>query len=233
MKISEIFLSIQGEGQWLGMPSIFIRTSGCNLRCRWCDTPYASWNPQGTEMSVDAILNQVARHAVQHVVITGGEPLIQAEVVELAAQLKVRHKYITLETAGTLWRNISVDLASISPKLANSTPHDREGGTFAKAHESTRIDIPTLTQFARSTEIKHRQWKFVICGPEDIIELERLLAQIPDLTSQRENIFLMPEGIDADELHKKGVWLAELCKARGYRFGARWHISLYGNQRGV
>ncbi len=233
MKISEIFFSIQGEGQWLGMPSVFIRTSGCNLRCRWCDTPYASWNPQGAEMSIGAILDQVGRHAVEHVVITGGEPLIQAEVVELAAQLKVRQKYVTLETAGTFWRNIAVDLASISPKLANSTPHDRADGTFAKTHESARIDIPTLTQFVRSTKIKHRQWKFVICGPEDLVEVEGLLAALADLTPQRENIFLMPEGIDAAELHKKGTWLAELCKARGYRFGARLHISLYGNRRGV
>ena len=233
MKISEIFLSIQGEGQWLGMPSVFIRTSGCNLRCQWCDTPYASWNPDGTEMSIEAILDQVGRHPVQHVVITGGEPLIQAEVVELAAKLKIRHKYITLETAGTFWRNISVDLASISPKLANSTPYDRAGGTFAKAHESARIDIPTLAQFVRSTEIKNRQWKFVICSPEDINEVEGLLAQLPEFAPARENIFLMPEGIDADELDKKGAWLAELCKSRGYRYGARLHISLYGNRRGV
>ncbi len=233
MNISEIFLSIQGEGQWLGMPSVFIRTSGCNLRCRWCDTPYASWNPQGTEMSVQAILDQVAHHSVEHVVITGGEPLIHAEVVELAEKLKLRQKYITLETAGTLWRNISVDLASISPKLSNSTPHDGQGGAFAKAHESTRTDIPTLMQFARSTTIKHRQWKFVICSPEDITEMETLLAQLPELARQQDNIFLMPEGISADEIQKKGVWLAELCKTRGYRFGARLHISLYGNQRGV
>ena len=184
-------------------------------------------------MSVQAILDQVARHAAEHVVITGGEPLIHAEVVELAEKLKLQQKYITLETAGTIWRDISVDLASISPKLSNSTPHERQGGAFAQAHESTRIDIPTLTQFARSTAIKHRQWKFVICRPEDITEMEALLAQLPEITRQRDNIFLMPEGIDAAELQKKGVWLAELCKTRGYRFGARLHISLYGNQRGV
>lgn len=233
MKISEIFLSIQGEGLWLGTPSVFIRTSGCNLRCQWCDTPYASWNPDGTEMSIDAILNQVAHHCVQHVVITGGEPLIHAEVVDLAAALKTRRKYVTLETAGTLWRDISVDLASISPKLANSTPHHRAGGTFAQAHESHRIDLDALARFARSATVLNRQWKFVICSPEDMIEVERLLSRIPDLTTPRENIFLMPEGIDPEDLHQKGVWLVELCKSRGYRFGARLHIDLYGNQRGV
>ena len=73
MKIAEIFYSLQGEGTLAGVPSVFIRVSGCNLRCTWCDTPYASWNPQGTDLPLSAILEEVGKHPARHVVLTGGE----------------------------------------------------------------------------------------------------------------------------------------------------------------
>ena len=78
MKIAEIFYSVQGEGKLAGVPSVFVRTSGCNLRCVWCDTPYASWNPIGDEMPVAEIVSRVLRFGARHVVITGGELMIQA-----------------------------------------------------------------------------------------------------------------------------------------------------------
>src|SRR5271154_6718268 len=84
VKIAEIFYSVQGEGVLTGVPSIFVRTSGCNLRCSWCDTPYTSWNPEGEEMSVEAILDRVYEcPAARHVVVTGGEPMIAPGIVEL------------------------------------------------------------------------------------------------------------------------------------------------------
>ena len=76
MKIAEIFYSVQGEGSLVGVPSVFIRTSGCNLRCVWCDTPYTSWNPEGSMMTVAEILEQALASGARHAVVTGGEPMI-------------------------------------------------------------------------------------------------------------------------------------------------------------
>src|SRR5438067_9132328 len=103
MYIAEVFYSIQGEGELTGVPSVFVRTSGCNLRCSWCDTKYASWSPEGEEMSVDAILDRVLGYpAARHCVLTGGEPMLAKGIHELAAKLRELGKHITIETAGTL-----------------------------------------------------------------------------------------------------------------------------------
>src|SRR5579862_6099350 len=126
MKIAEIFYSIQGEGVLAGVPSVFVRTSGCNLRCVWCDTPYASWNPEGPVVSVEEIVSQVESYGCKHVVLTGGEPMLFEPVVELASTLKGLGHVITIETAGTIYRDIECDLMSISPKLTNSIPPDAE-----------------------------------------------------------------------------------------------------------
>src|ERR1700689_1702578 len=83
LKIAELFYSLQGEGSLIGTPSFFIRTSGCNLRCSWCDTPYTSWRPEGSEMDLDDICAEVQRHPARHVVVTGGEPMIASEMVAL------------------------------------------------------------------------------------------------------------------------------------------------------
>lgn len=88
MRISEVFYSVQGEGRLLGVPSVFIRTTGCNLRCRWCDTPYTSWRPEGTNWSVEKVLNEVARYLTRYAVITGGEPFLAEDVDELTYELK-------------------------------------------------------------------------------------------------------------------------------------------------
>ena len=89
MKISELFYSIQGEGKPSGVPSVFIRASGCNLRCSWCDTPYASWEPEGNEQAVGQIMQQGEQLGARHVVVTGGEPMIVEEVVELTKALGI------------------------------------------------------------------------------------------------------------------------------------------------
>src|SRR5687768_477170 len=102
MLIAEIFYSIQGEGELTGVPSVFVRTSGCNLRCTWCDTKYASWNPEGEELSIPAILERIAAHPGKHVVITGGEPMVAKGIHELAAAIRGTGRHITIETAGTV-----------------------------------------------------------------------------------------------------------------------------------
>src|ERR1700682_1426763 len=83
LKISEVFHSIKGEGTLVGVPSVFVRTSGCNLRCTWCDTPYTSWQPEGGERTVDQIVTEVKQYPARHVVVTGGEPMIAPEIVNL------------------------------------------------------------------------------------------------------------------------------------------------------
>ena len=85
LRISEIFTSVQGEGMWVGIPSTFIRVSGCNLRCVWCDTPYASWSPEGPTLNLNEILVEVKSRPARHVVVTGGEPMIFSAVAELSA----------------------------------------------------------------------------------------------------------------------------------------------------
>ena len=130
MKIAELFYSLQGEGSLVGVPSVFIRTSGCNLRCSWCDTPYTSWQPEGVEVTLDQILAQVHTHPCGHVVVTGGEPMIAPEVVALTERLREAGLHITIETAGTVFKPVACHLMSISPKLANSTPE----GQIGRAH---------------------------------------------------------------------------------------------------
>ena len=126
MLISEIFYSIQGGGKYTGHPSVFIRTSGCNLRCSWCDTPYASWYPEGDQMTIQEIIDKIINEKwgdVRHVVITGGEPMIQKEMPQLVDRLKACGNFITIETAGTVWNEyVRPNLWSISPKGNNSIP---------------------------------------------------------------------------------------------------------------
>ena len=142
MRIAEIFRSLQGEGRLTGADSLFVRFSGCNLRCRFCDTRYASWSPEGEDLSLEEVLAQLAGldpspdAPVRHVVVTGGEPLLFDEVVPLCQALRDQRRHITIETAGTLFRPVACDLMSISPKLANSTPTPRESPAWAVRHEA-------------------------------------------------------------------------------------------------
>ena len=224
MKIAEIFYSLQGEGSLVGVPSVFIRTSGCNLRCSWCDTPYTSWQPEGSEQSLDQILGAVESFpAARHVVVTGGEPMIQPEIVALTGRLRARGWHITVETAGTVFQPVSCDLMSISPKLANSTP----AGDWRDRHEKLRIQPDALRRLMAAYEY---QLKFVIARREDLDEVWRLVA---DLQADRGRVILMPEGVDRELLRERSAWLVEIAKAEGVRFSPRLHVELWGNRRGV
>ena len=228
MKISEIFYSVQGEGVLAGVPSVFVRTSGCNLRCAWCDTPYTSWSPEGTEMSIAEILAEVRQHpAARHVVVTGGEPMIQPAIGDLTRALHDAGLHITIETAGTVWADVACDLMSISPKLANSTPHERDAGRWVATHDRLRLQPDVLRRLIAAFEY---QLKFVIADPADMEEVESLIAA---LNADRSRVVLMPEGIDAGTLAKRSHWLVEICKTRGFRFSPRLHVMIWGNRRGV
>jgi 7-carboxy-7-deazaguanine synthase len=228
MTISEVFASIQGEGLLAGVPSLFVRLSGCNLRCVWCDTPYASWNPEGEEWSVGRIVDWTRDYqAYRHVVLTGGEPMLFPEIRDLSLALSDRGLHVTIETAGTVWQNVACDLMSVSPKLRNSTPREREAGAWAQRHEERRLNVDVLQRLVRHFAY---QLKFVVQSPGDMEEIERVvhLAQ-----ADQERVLLMPEGTDAATLAERSVWLVEECKRRGYRFCPRLHVLLYGNRRGV
>jgi 7-carboxy-7-deazaguanine synthase len=223
LKIAELFYSIQGEGTLVGVPSVFIRTSGCNLRCSWCDTPYTSWQPEGTELSLRQIVDEARSYPARHVVVTGGEPMIQPEIIPLTEQLRAAGLHITIETAGTVFQPVACDLMSISPKLASSTPE----GEWAVRHERLRLQRDVLMELMARYEY---QLKFVIQRPEDLPEVRGLIASL-DADPMR--VILMPEGTDPDVLRERGVWLAEICKEEGFRFSPRLHVDLWGNRRGV
>ncbi len=224
MRIAEIFYSVQGEGGLVGVPSIFVRTSGCNLRCSWCDTPYTSWNPEGDDLSIDEIVSRAAAFsAAGHVVLTGGEPMIAPGIAELSRRFRERGMHITVETAGTVFAPVECDLMSISPKLANSVPD----GVFKAQHERLRIQPDVLR---RLMSLYEYQLKFVIAREEDVDEARAVIAQ---LNAPASRVILMPEGIASETLDARGVWIAEICKQYGFRFSPRLHVHLWGNKRGV
>lgn len=230
MLISEIFHSLQGEGELVGVSSVFVRTSGCNLRCNWCDTPYASWNPEGRQMTVDEIVAEVVQYPAKHVVLTGGEPMIAPEIHELAYQLQERGYHITIETAATVApRGIACDLASLSPKLAHSAPDSRLDDTWRKKHLELRWQPEVVASWIAAGNY---QLKFVVSSEQDVDEIEAMIAET-GCAVPREKILLMPEGTTVEGLRSRAGWLSELCKARGYRYAPRLHIELYGNKRGT
>lgn len=228
MNISEIFYSIQGEGKLTGIPSAFIRTSGCNLRCTWCDTPYTSWEASGEPLDVDRIIERISDYPTRYVVLTGGEPMIATGVEQLTHRLRDEGYHITIETASTVWKQVVCDLASLSPKLQNSTPFKRDQGRWATQHERTRINVETIRRFMA---IADYQLKFVVETLADLGEIDRLLEEIGPHESA--NVLLMPQGTTAAELDKRGPIVADLCKERGFRYCPRLQIALYGNTRGT
>ncbi len=230
MLVAEIFHSIQGEGELTGVPSVFVRTAGCNLRCAWCDTPYASWHPEGMPMTVEAIVAEVIRQPTPHVVLTGGEPMVAPEIHPLAAALRERGRHITIETAATVAPgDIACDLASLSPKLLNSAPDARKHAVWRRKHEALRWQPGVVRAWL---DAYPWQLKFVVTRPDDLDEIEGMLAQLPrDLP--RHKVLLMPEGTTMDVLRQRAGWLADLCKQRGFRYAHRLQIELYGNKRGT
>jgi 7-carboxy-7-deazaguanine synthase len=231
MLVSEIFYSVQGEGELTGVPSVFVRTSGCNLRCTWCDTKYASWEPEGETHTVDEILAEVLRHPARHAVLTGGEPMIAPELPELARRLRAAGRHVTIETAGTVAPDgIACDLASLSPKLAHSTPREGEiaPGWIAR-HEATRLRPEVLRAWIAGYPF---QLKFVVAQPGDLREVRELLAAIGAPVPPH-RVLLMPEGIDLPTLEGRRPWLVEACKEHGYRYCERLHVALFGHTRGT
>ncbi|AGN01162.1 Radical SAM domain protein [Salinarchaeum sp. Harcht-Bsk1] len=238
LPINELFYSLQGEGKLAGVPSVFVRTSGCNLRCWFCDSYHTSWEPTGAWLTIDKLVEQIAEFdAAEHVVVTGGEPMIHDDTEELLEELADRGFHTTVETNGTIYRDAPIDLASISPKLASSTPTEeldpKGAGEWAERHENRRIDVDTLSDLVDAYD---SQLKFVVTGPDDMAEIEDLLVRLretADTEIENNDVLLMPEGMTREELDERRGTVAELAQDHGYRYTPRLHVDLWNDAPGT
>lgn len=238
LPINELFYSLQGEGKLAGVPSVFIRTSGCNLRCWFCDSYHTSWEPQGSWLTVDAIIDEVQSHEdAEHVVLTGGEPMIHEESADLLDRLSELGYHTTVETNGTIYRDIAIDLASISPKLETSTPTPERdpvaNGEWEERHEERRFDVDALSRLVDSYD---SQLKFVVTGRDDMTEIDALLDRIrssAETRIHRGDVLLMPEATTRDQLDERRHEVAKLAMEHGYRYTPRLHVALWNDAPGT
>jgi 7-carboxy-7-deazaguanine synthase len=228
MRIAEIYRSLQGEGLLTGLPSVFVRTSGCNLRCWFCDTPYTSWRPEGRDMSTDEVVAQVEEWDTRHVVVTGGEPMLFSELIPLCARLRTIRRHVTIETAGTLYLPVECDLMSISPKFASSAPPAEVDPRWHRRHERERHRPEVLRRLVREYDY---QVKFVIDSRADLTEVGRYLVEFPEIS--RDRVLLMPQGTDQPELEARAAWLRPYCESNGLVFCPRKQIEWFGSVRGT
>lgn len=234
LPVNELFYSLQGEGKLAGMPSVFVRTSGCNLRCWFCDSYHTSWEPTHAWLDIDTIVDRVTDHdEADHVVVTGGEPLIHEETVTLLDRLNSAGYHTTVETNGTTYRDAAIDLASISPKLASSTPtaeKDPQGdGEWVDWHDDCRIDMDALCRLVENHDI---QLKFVVTGRKDMAEINWLVDRVrdaADATIRDSDVLLMPEGATRNRLKEKRGLTAEVAMEHGYQYTPRLHVDLWND----
>ena len=241
----EIFHTLQGEGRSIGLPSVFIRASLCNLHCRWCDTDY-TWNWLGTpfrhdrdaepgyakyrreeqivELPVAEVAVRAARHGCPNFVFTGGEPLLhEADWVTLMADLQSRLGggcHFEIETNGTQLPGAAfleaIDQINVSPKLANSG-----------VEEKLRLRPGVLRSLQ---ETGKADFKFVVATEADLSEVDGLTT---DLGTDPGRVFLMPRAASVAELDRAAGWVAAACLERGFRYSDRLHLRLFGAKRGV
>ena len=174
------------------------------------------------------IVDRVRLLAFRHVVLTGGEPLLFDEVVPLVHKLRDLSMHVTIETAGTISRDMQVDLMSISPKLSGSAPSIDEHPLWYARHNAARHNKSAIVDLVRHSPY---QIKFVIDHLNDVTEVDFWLADLNCIDSRR--VLLMPQGTDQIDLQEKDLWLAELCTERGFLFAPRHHIAWFGLTRGT
>ena len=227
MKVSEIFRSIQGEGPNMGRPAVFLRMALCNLACEWCDTKYTwdwktyDYEKEVKEMNSEQVKRELLRHDTRHLVLTGGEPMLQQKLLlPLLRSLKETGFFVEVETNGTIIPTgemvALVDQWNVSPKLENS-------GNSISAREK-----PESYRFFN--QLSKAYFKYVIQSPEDLKEVQ-VLAEKYAIPLNR--IILIPEAQTKEALAKNSEWLEQTSKQLGYSFSTRLHIQLWGNARGV
>ena len=222
----EIFRSIQGEGASAGTPTVFLRLATCNLACTWCDTKYTwdwanfSYDDEVSALPTDDVERRIAEFDLPHLVITGGEPMLQQrELAPLAQSLVGRGFAIEVETNGTVAPGQAMSDAvsqwNVSPKTASS------------GNPSDRREVADALRAFR--DHGNAYFKFVVVEKRDVDDVSALVERY-ELPAER--VILMPEGTTASVLRERGQWLAERCAGLGYRYSTRLHILLWGDQRG-
>ena len=223
----EIFHSLQGEGVSIGTPSVFLRLALCNLICTWCDTQYTwdwrhfNYKKEVMELPLQQVEESILRYGCRHLVITGGEPLLQQRgLLPLVRTLREKRFSFEVETNGTIAPipdlEQHIDQWNVSPKLDNS------------GNSLQRREVPTALKLFRG--FRNAYFKFVVAAGSDLEEVNTLVEryEIP-----RDRVILMPEGSDVGALHENGQWLSKLCVEEGFRFTPRLHVLLWGDQRGT
>jgi len=211
--LNEIFYSIQGEGPNIGRPSVFLRLGGCNLACTWCDSKF-TWDPKVADNRVSTVaevVKLIRKFTCKHVVITGGEPMLQQDKIQAIVE-KLPNYTFEIETNGSVECKISDFLEQIncSPKLKNS----------GNAPYSLKISPTNPKAF----------FKFVVQKKEDLKEIKAYVRQNRIDSSK---VYLMPEGVNKKVIQDRSTWIVELCKKEGFNFTPRLHILLYDDKRGV
>ncbi len=215
--ISEILLSMQGEGPSAGTPAHFVRLQGCGVGCGWCDTKYAWDAAAGRSLAMDEIWTEaLALGEAPLVVVTGGEPLEHPGIVALLEASLERWSRVEVETSGVAPPPLShARLAwNVSPKLPSATARWRD----TWAHVASWIAEPRAT------------FKLVAGDPPDLDDAARLIAE-HDLP--RERVMLMPEGLTAAALAARAGAIAAAAGRLGVRVSPRLHVELWGARRGV
>jgi organic radical activating enzyme len=216
-RISEIFLSLQGEGPSAGTPAHFVRLQGCDVGCVWCDTKY-SWDAsQGRELALEAVWEEArALGEAPMLVVTGGEPLEHPGIVTLLEQAVSRWSRVEVETSGIgpppLFRENL--FYNVSPKLPSATPN----------WERTWHHVAAWNAEPNAT------FKIVVGDDPD---LEDALGLIRTHGIPAARVMLMPEGLTDEALRRRAVTLAEACKRQGLRMSPRLHVWMWGARRGV
>ncbi len=226
--LSEVFYSIQGEGPYAGLPCVFVRFSGCNLRCQWgenrCDTPYTSWEPEQNLVEMEEILDQIKSkgEGCKDIVITGGEPTLQHDLPKLCETLRQDGYRLHIETNGTGKIPDTIDVIVCSPKLKDSIPSDPK---LSKLHEEKRGVSRNLI----NGEDPRVYLKFVVTESTDISEL---LSLTEDFCCPPERTYLMPEALTAEDLESHAPYVWSLSLKHGFKYTSRLHIQHWDGERG-
>ena len=230
MKVCEMFKSIQGEGRLIGVVSVLIHLWGCNLRCKWCDEKKCLKKGEYQEMTLSDIISKMGKYHCKHIIISGGEPMLSSEISQFTKMLKLEGYHITVETNGTIVKkDLAADLISMSPKLLNSVPDYTNPEQF-KIYNERRLNIKAIKFYMKNFDY---QVKFVVEDESDSMEVEKIISELREVpTYDEEKILMMPLSSSRRELFKVQKRIAELCIKKGYRYGNRLHLQIWGKCSG-